>query len=71
MAAAKEDNTTPSSMENTPISDLREQLPAVRDKVPGRVWLVSTVYFLERAAFYGAIAPFRQLYSSPFLPMCP
>lgn len=40
-------------------SEEKEKLPTVRDHVPMQVWLVSTVIFLERAGYYGAIAPFR------------
>jgi POT family proton-dependent oligopeptide transporter len=30
-----------------------DELPAVRGRVPRKVWLVQGLYFLERAAYYG------------------
>ncbi|TVY92733.1 putative peptide transporter [Lachnellula willkommii] len=41
-------------------TDLSHQhLPAVRNHVPLRVWLIQGVIFFERAAFYGSSQPFR------------
>lgn len=43
-------------------------LRKVRDEVPARVWLVSTVIFFERAAYYGAVTLFRKCVSSSVQP---
>lgn len=37
-----------------------QNLPLVREHVPFRVWLISVVILLERAAYYGSGQPFRK-----------
>lgn len=34
-------------------------LRRVRDKMPGRLWVVALIGFWERAAFWGLLAPWR------------
>lgn len=55
MSEKKESDSPP--VESVKSSE--EDLPAVRDQVPYKLWLVQGLYFLERAAFYGLSQPLR------------
>ncbi|KAE8364009.1 POT family-domain-containing protein [Aspergillus caelatus] len=54
------------------VNSSEEDLPAVRGRVPYKVWLVQGLYFLERAAFYGLSQPLQNyLQLSPDDPIRP